>query len=175
MKKLKILAMILFIGIIAASCEKEGPAGPAGTNGTNGIDGTDGNANVTVYGFGETVLNAVNLFWVSFKPAELTSGMVDSSFILAYYKSGATVNYPWYSGGGIGPDGLYQTKMFIYRDPTSVDLRLYNPDGSAYSSIDVTWDSVRIFIVPANIFRNAEMEKVNFNDYSQVSNYFSNK
>ncbi|HNW71020.1 MAG TPA: hypothetical protein PKI01_11495 [Bacteroidales bacterium] len=173
MKTLKLLAMLLFMVAIAVSCKKEeGPAGPQGPAGTNG---TDGNANVTVYGFGETLLNSGNSYWVSFEPAGLTAGMIDSSLFLTYYlPSGG--GYPWYPTGCIGPDGAYQTKLMLYNSfQISVDVRLYNPDGTAYSGTDVTWDSVRIFVVPATTFRRAEADNVDFNNYDQVKNYFPEK
>jgi hypothetical protein len=179
MKKIKLLAMILFLGAIAVSCEKEGPAGPAGPSGpsgSSGANGTNGNANVTVYGFGETVFNAANLYWVSFEPAGLTNSKVDSSLIMAYYKTGAGASYPWYPTGDLGPNSTYQTKMFVYDlIPPSVEVRLYDPDGSNYSDVDVTWDTVRIFVIPANIFRTAQDDDVNFNDYQSVSSYFPQK
>jgi hypothetical protein len=171
MKKAKLLAIILLIGIVAISCKKEGPQGPVGTAGANG---TNGNANVILYAFGDTTFSAANLYRVNYYPAGLTSGMVDSSLILAYYKQ--TLYNAWYPVGGIGLNGNYQTRMFIDpAPPPCVTIRLNNIDGSAYSGADVSWDTVRIFVIPANIFRSVLADKVDLTNYLKANEYLSNR
>lgn len=158
--------MLLFIGVIAVSCKKE--AGPAGTNGTNG---TNGNANVMVYGYGETVLNAGNSYYAYFYPDVLTPGLIDSSVITCYYSVGAN---EWNVANGYGPGAQYATIQYTGVGTQSyVGIYLKNPDGTTYSGADITWDSVRVFIIPANIFRSFKMENVDYNDYYSVNDYFS--
>jgi len=170
MKTLKFLVIILFIGLIAVSCKKEeGPAGPKGPAGTNGTDGTDGNANVSVYGFSSvTFTSALDYHYFDIP---ITSGMIDSSFFAGYFDASGG----WYEIGQIGPVGAYQSRYWLYDYATycAYGVRIHNVDGSLYSGADVTWDSVRIFVIPANIFRRAEADKVDLSDYKQVDCYFS--
>lgn len=159
--------MILFIGAIAVSCEKEGPAGPAGTNGTNG---TNGNANVKVYGYGEVTLNFANSYTTKYVPDGLTSGLIDSSAIFAYYS-----NYgQWNMANGYGPTSEYGTVLYTDPEPY-IAIYLRNPDATFYSGADVTWDSVRVFIIPAMALKVAKKQNIDFNDYTEVSNYFEAK
>jgi hypothetical protein len=167
MEKLKLMAIVLLIGIIAVSCKKEtGPAGPAGTN------GNDGNANVTMYVYGTQSFTSVNGYIASFTPTGLTASMIETSMMLSYYKPGA--NYPWYTVGGLGANLAYQTRMLMYTDPISIDIRLNNPDGTAYTGIDQTWDSVRIFVVPASVIKIAGKQNIDLKDYASAKNYLSN-
>jgi hypothetical protein len=166
MKNLKCLAMILCIVIVAVSCKKEeGPQGPAGPSGTNG---TNGNANVTVYGFGAQTFTStdpsVNLV------LPISGGMVDSSLILPYYHYDSW----WYQFGEIGYASSYQTRYYIYpTDSTStLLLQIYDLDGTAYTGGDLTLDSIRVFVIPANIFRSTPAGKVDYNDYQSVSSYY---
>jgi hypothetical protein len=168
MKKLKLLAMVLLIGIVVVSCKKEtGPAGPAGTN------GKDGNANVTMYVYGAQTFTSANGYIASFTPAGLSTSMIETSMMISYYKP--TGPYPWYTVGGIGSNYEYQTRMLTYTGPTRIDIRLNNPDGTAYTGIDQAWDSVRIFVVPASVIKIANKQKVDLNDYATAKNYLSNK
>ena len=56
-----------------------------------------------------------------------------------------------------------------------LNIKLNNYDGSDYSGFDVTWDSVKVYIVPANIFALAKDQYVNFNDYNSVADYYNKK
>jgi hypothetical protein len=169
MKNLKLLTIILFIGIIAVSCKKEegpvGPAGPAGTNGTNG------NANVTVYGFGAQTYSVVNYEHPFTLP--VSAGIADSSLIFPYYHYSVW----WYPVGSVGYGGTYSSRYYIYPNTTSttVQIQVRNADGSSYSGADITWDSVRVFVIPANIFKSTPAGKVNFKDYQSVSSYYGVK
>jgi len=173
MKKFKLVAMILFIGIIAVSCKKEaGPAGPAGPAGTNG---TNGNANVTVYSYGSQVFNSANAYFIDFPLTGITNSGIDSCLVMSYYVPNGYSN--WYMAGQVGPGNTYQSRCFVNNFDIVPAFRIIlgNPDGTAYSGADVTWDSVRVFVIPANTFRRAEADKVNFNNYNQVHNYFPKK
>ncbi|HNX06995.1 MAG TPA: hypothetical protein PKL96_05375 [Bacteroidales bacterium] len=168
MKTLKLFAMILFIGIIAASCTKEGPEGPQGAAGTNG---TDGNANVRYFGFGPTIFTSTqseNHFFL-----HISDGTADSSLILPYYYS----NSFWYQVGEIGWGANYLSRYYYLTTPDSTRLncQVRNIDGSAYTGADVTWDSIKVLVIPANVFRSAKADDVNFNDYKQLNTYLSEK
>jgi hypothetical protein len=173
MKTLKLFAMILFIVAIAASCKKEaGPAGPAGANGSNGSNGTNGNANIQIYGYPAITLNSGNGYQVNYYPAGLTSGLIDSSAIFVYYSAGWS---QWNMANGLGPDGDYATIQFTNPSPAFVGVYLENADGTAYSGADVTWDSVRVVIMPANVFKIAEHQNLDFNNYDAVAAYSNAK
>ena len=174
MRTLKLFAMILLIGIIAVSCKKEtGPTGPQGPSGTNGTNGTNGNANVTVYGFGSTTLNSGNGYYGYFYPAGLTSGMIDSSTVVSYYQVGAN---EWNMANGLGPAANYATIQYTYGGGSPfVSIYLRNADGTTYTGSDVTWDSVRIFVVPANIYKIANRNNLDYKNYKAVNNYFKTK
>lgn len=169
--------MLLMMGIIAASCEKEGPQGPAGTNGTNGINGTngtngtDGNANVTVYGFGSKTFTSSSYEQSYILP--ITAGIVDSSVILPYYHYQSF----WYPVGSVGYMGSFSTRFYISpASPSSYLLaQVRNADGSAYTGSEVIWDSTRVFVVPANVFRSSKASNVDFSDYREVEAYYSLK
>ncbi|HQI70470.1 MAG TPA: hypothetical protein PLT47_06940 [Bacteroidales bacterium] len=162
MKTLKLLSVLFIIAAITYSCEKEGPAGPAGTNGTNG------NANVTVYGFGEYTFTTATP-WTQFT-LPISQGMVDSSLILPYYHM---TNY-WYQVGEIGIGGSFTSRYFIEPFASSSDLRIEirNIDGAPYNGADVTWDSIRVFVIPANTFRSAQSDNIDFNNHNEVAQYF---
>jgi len=169
MKNLKFFAVALFVmGMIAASCEgPEGPRGPAGTSGSNG---TDGNANVSVYGFpSDTLTSAV--YWV-YHTLPITGGLLDSSMIVSYYSNGVG----WYQVGELGPGALYQTRYWLYGYTASseIGIGVANSDGSLYTGSDIVWDSLRVFVIPANQFYAAEPE-VNFSNYYEVESYFDQK
>lgn len=163
MKTLKLLFVLLIIAAMATSCEKEGPAGPAGTNGTNG------NANVTVYRFGEQILTNIDTEVAFTLP--FTGAIAKSSIILPYYLS--TLGY-WYQVGELGPSSTYLTKYYINPDVDSTYLYVgaKDVDASSYSGPDITWDSVRVFVIPANIFRSAKLGNIDFKNQSEVSAYF---
>jgi hypothetical protein len=163
MKTLKLLFALLIIAAIATSCEKEaGPAGPAGTNGTNG------NANVTVYGFSGYTFSSLN--FATHYTLPISSSMVDSSLILPYY----FISGFWYQMGEIGYGANFASRYFIEPSPTEAYLRidLKNVDGTNYTGADITWDSVRVFVIPANNFRSAKKDNIDFKNQSEVSAYF---
>ncbi len=160
--------MCLILGIVAVSCKKE--AGPTGQSGTNG---TNGNANVRMYSYSQTTLNAGNSYYAYFSPIGLTSGMIDSSLLVTYYRSGLD---DWNVANGLGPQGRYNTIQFtIPGPPAIVGIYLRNADGTSYTGIDVVWDSIRIFVVPANVFKIAKHDKVDFQNYKQVKDYYNAK
>lgn len=165
MKTLKLLSVLFIIAAIATSCEKEGPAGPAGTNGTNG---TNGNANVTVYGFSEHTFTSADPGAQFLLP--ISQGMADSSLVLPYY----TMSGYWYQIGEIGIGGNFTCRYFIDPFPAYSNLRvdIRDVDGSAYSGGNITWDSIRVFVIPANIFRSAQKDKVDFSSHKEVAHYF---
>jgi hypothetical protein len=169
MKTLKLLFALLIITVVATSCEKEaGPAGPAGTNGTNG------NANVTVYSFGQRLFNAGNFYIHVFTFSGMTSGEIDSSLFMPYYKDHG--NIYWYQAGQLGPGNAYQTRCFIAPFGTpECRISLSNPDGSSYTGIDVNWDSVKIFVIPANTFRIAKKQNIDFKNCNEVSAHYNVK
>jgi len=171
MKTLKLVAMVLFIGIIAVSCKKEeGPAGPQGPAGTNG---TDGNANVTLYRFGTQSFTSTNYYRVDIAPIGLTQTLFNSSVLMSYYFDPAGGS--WYPVGQIGANSNYTTRQFFYSyaDSVSWALNIKNTDGTTYTGVDVTWDSLKLYVIPANIFKNAKADNLNFNDYNQIKTYFS--
>jgi hypothetical protein len=173
MKTWKLLAMMLFIGIIAVSCKKEeGPVGPQGPAGTNG---TDGNANVTLYRFGTQSFTSTNYYRVDIAPAGLTKTMFNTSVLMSYYFDPAGGS--WYPVGQVGANSDYTTRQFFYdiSDTVGWALNVRNTDGAAYTGTDVTWDSLKLFVIPANNFKRAEADKVDFNNYDQVNNYFPEK
>jgi hypothetical protein len=166
MKKLKLLAMILCLAIVAVSCKKEeGPQGPAGPSGTNG---TNGNANVTVYGFGAQTFTSTAPTVAIILP--ISGTRVDSCLILPYYHYTSW----WYQFGEIGYGSAYQSRYYIYpSDSTStLLLQIYDLDGTVYTGADLTVDSIRVFVIPANIFRSTPTGKVDYNDYQSVSSYY---
>ena len=166
MKTLKRLCVLLIIAAVASSCEKEaGPAGPAGTNGTNG------NANVTVYGFSEHTFSSLAPGTNYTLP--ISGGMADSSLIIAYYR----MYEFWYQMGEIGYGANFASRYFIEPLPTSTYLRIdiKNVDGTNYTGGDITWDSIRVFVIPANIFRSAKMDNIDFKNQSEVSAYFDER
>lgn len=169
MKNLKIFAVLLFVmGMIAASCEgPEGPRGPAGAAGTNGTNGTDGNANVMMFGFGDTTIT-YSLSYI----LPISGGLADSSLILPYYRESGF----WYQAGEIGYAGGFQTRYYTNPGTTTTTLwiQLYDVDGSAYSGTGETWDSVRVFVIPATQFY-ASAPDVDFTNYYEVQSYFNQK
>jgi len=172
MKTLNLIAVILLFGLITVSCE--GPEGPKGANGTNGIDGTngtDGNANVMVYGFPGDTISTTNTYISNTLP--ITSGMTDSSMILPYFSASSL----WYQAGQVGPNASYLTRYFIYPNTTSCDvtIRIHNVDGTSYTGADNIWDSVRIFVIPANVFHMAEQNNLDFSNFNEVNGYFKQK
>ena len=171
MKTIKLLAMFLFIGIIAVSCKKEeGPAGPQGPAGTNG---TNGNANVKVFGYTKDTLNAANGYALSYSPAGLTAGLIDSSAIFIYYSA---YTGQWNMANGFGPSAMYATIQYTDTWSTPyVSVYLENVDGTYYSGSDVVWDSVRVFIIPASTLKVAKQQNINFNNYNEVNTYFDAK
>ncbi len=167
MKNLKIFAVVLFVmGMIAASCEgPEGPRGPAGAAGTNG---TDGNANVMMFGFGDTTITSTLSL-----DLPISQGLCDSSIVLPYYSEGGF----WYQMGEIGYGASFLTRYYLYTGYvtyTILQIGLYNVDGSAYTGTGETWDSIRVFVIPATQFYASEPE-INFSDYYEVENYFDQK
>ncbi|HBG71082.1 MAG: hypothetical protein A2W93_02740 [Bacteroidetes bacterium GWF2_43_63] len=166
MKNLKIFAVLLLVmGMIAVSCEgPEGPRGPAGTAGTNG---TDGNANVIVCGFPGDTMTTAHQYNYLILP--VSAGMMDSSLIIPYLHQ-----YNWYPVGGLGYGGYYNTRYWITSLYNEVGVAITNPDGSSYTGADQIWDSLRVFIIPASQFHAAE-SKVNFANYYEVEDYFSQK
>jgi len=171
MKTIKLLAMFLFIGIIAVSCKKEeGPAGPQGPAGTNG---TNGNANVKVFGYPKDTLNAANWYELIYSPAGLTAGLIDSSAIFIYYSA---YTGQWNMANGFGPGASYATIQYTDTWSTPyVSVYLRNVDGSSYTGADVVWDSVRVFIIPASTLKVAQKQNINFNNYNEVNTYFEAK
>jgi hypothetical protein len=175
MKTLKLIAMLLFIVAIAASCKKEaGPAGPAGANGSNGSNGTNGNANIRMYGYPAITLNAGNFYRVYYTPADLTPTLIDSSAIFVYYSPGFG---EWNMANGFGPSANYATIQYTYPGPPTpyISVYLMDIDGTGYSGADVTWDSVRVVIMPANVFKIAEHQNLDFNNYDAVAAYSNAK
>jgi hypothetical protein len=169
MKNLKLLAIIVFIGIVAVSCKKEeGPMGPAGPTGTNG---TNGNANVTVYGFGPKTFTTTSFEhnWI----LPVSGGMADSSMIMPYYFQ---YDY-WYPVGSVGYAGSFSSRFYLSPETISTLLfaQVRDADGSTYSGADVIWDSIRVFVIPANILKSTPAGKVNFKDYQSVSSYYDVK
>lgn len=164
MKNLKIFAVVLFVmGMIAASCEgPEGPRGPAGAAGTNG---SDGNANVIVCGFPGDTMTTSNMYLNLTLP--VSADICDSSLILPYL-----FQYNWYPVGSLGYGGYYNSRYWIYSN--TVGIAILNPDGSDYTGADQLWDSLRVFVIPASEFRAAE-SIVNFDNYYEVEDYFSQK
>ncbi len=172
MKNLKIFAVVLFVmGMIASSCE--GPEGPRGPAGAAGTDGTDGNANVIVYSFGDTTFTSTANF-IQYHLVGMTEGQMDSSVVLPYFSNTGNV---WYLAGGYGSGGAYITRFFIWPDatPPTVNIQMLNTDGSDYSGSDETWDSVRIFIIPATDFRMAEENGLNWKNFSEVNSFYNQK
>ncbi len=167
--KIKI-ATILFIGAITvfSSCKKT-TIGPAGPTGATGATGAQGNANVQIYNYGITLLQSANNFRVEFTPAGLTVQKIDSSLIMVYYSEGSG---QWNVANGLGPNGNYATIQFT--DPTPyVSVYLKNADGSYYTGGTVTWQKVRVVIVPAaSVFRKAN---INYNNYNEVAKYYNIK
>lgn len=170
MKNVKLIAIVLMLGIMAVSCKKEkGPVGPAGPAGQAGVNG---NANVTVYGYGSHTFTSGSP-WSYYYPDGLTGGMIDSSTIMMYYSQ-----YPgeWNVANGFGPGADYANIVYTSDGPpASVNVYLQNVDGGSYSGGDVTWDSVRIFVIPANIFKSTPAGKVDFNDYQSVKSYYTER
>ncbi len=163
MKTIKLLFALLVIVAVTTSCKKEaGPQGPAGTNGTNG------NANVRVYGFGEHTFSAADPSTNVTLP--ISAGMADSSLIIPYYHISAY----WYQMGEIGYGANFATRYFIEPYPSVTYLRIdiKNVDGANYSGPDFTWDSIRVFVIPANIFRSAQKDYVDFSSHKEVAHYF---
>jgi len=165
MKTLKLLSLLFIIAAIVTSCEKEGPAGPAGTNGTNV---TDGNANVAVYGFSGHTFSSANPGTTY--TLQISGGMADSSLILPYYYMSAY----WYQMGEIGYGANFASRYFIEPFPTVTYLRIdvRNVDGTSFTGGDITWDSIRVFVIPANIFRSAQKDNVDFSRHKEVAHYF---
>ena len=170
MKKVKMLAILLMIGIIAVSCKKE--EGPQGPTGPAGPAGANGNANVTIYGFpGDTLtttFTALNFY------LPITPGMADSSMILPYYFT----NSFWYLAGGLGYGGNYLTRFGIeiaVTTTTRVFIGVFDPDATPYSGMDIIWDSIKIVVIPANIFKKTPIDKVDFKDYQSVKSYYTER
>lgn len=168
MKNTKLIAMILFLGLIAISCKKE----VAGPQGAAGKDGKDGNANVTLYSYGPQTFTGT-LYRNEFSMPGMTTNKIDSSMIVAYYR--LDLSTAWYEVGQLGKGSDYQTRGWILTNSTSYNIRLAMPDGSNYIGPDVIWDSVRVFVVPANTFISAINQNVNFDDYKSVSAFFDKK
>ncbi|MCK9612503.1 MAG: hypothetical protein PHR81_03210 [Bacteroidales bacterium] len=167
--KTKLIIVLFLISIFLISCKKE--EGPAGPQGPQGPAGTNGNANIKMYGYGPCTFNAANFYTQKYTPDGLTAGLIDSSIIYAYYSGGFD---QWNVVNGYGPLDTYTTVLFTDPEPY-IGIYLRNPDGSWYNGIDVTWDSVRIVIIPANIFLSAMNEKIDFGNYTEVTEYFISK
>ncbi len=161
------IVTILFVGVLAmfASCKKaeKGDTGPAGSNGTNGSAGAQGNANVKIYNYGTTTLTATSIN-AKFLPAGLTAAKIDSSLIMVYYSAGSG---QWNVANGLGPGGAYATIQYSDPSDSSINVYLKNADGTVYSGGTVTWQKVRVVIVPtASVFRTG---KVDYSNYSDVA------
>ncbi|HOH83261.1 MAG TPA: hypothetical protein PLI16_01480 [Bacteroidales bacterium] len=96
--------------------------------------------------------------------------MAGSSLIMPYYY----ISDYWYHMGEIGYGDNFASRYFIEPQSTVTYLRIdiKNVDGSNYSGPGFTWDSIRVFVIPANIFRNAQIDKLDFNNHNEVTNYF---
>jgi hypothetical protein len=166
MKNLRIFAIVLFVmGLILASCE--GPEGPRGNTGPVGPAGPNGNANVRVYGFPGHTFTTTSTIYDFYLP--ITKELMDSSLILPYF-----LDVNWYMAGSLGLSGAYATRYWFRSSDRYVSLNILDSDGSDYSGPSLTWDSVRVFVIPANQFYAAE-PVVNFSNYYEVENYFSQK
>lgn len=170
------IATILFVGALAmfASCKKaeKGDVGPTGANGTNGATGAtgatgaQGNANVKIYNYGTTTLSAVSD--ALFKPAGLTAQQIDSSLIMVYYSEGAG---QWNVANGLGPGGSYATIQYSNPGDASINVYLRNADGTLYTGGTVTWNKVRVVIVPtASVFRTGKIDYTNYADVARAYN-----
>ena len=162
MKSFKLFSLLLIILAMAASCKKDpAPAGPAGTN---------GNANVKIYSYGHCTFNAENFYEIQFTPNGFTAGLIDSSAIFAYYRH---MSLQWNMANGNGPGAQYATIQYTnaYYQQPYLGIYLMNSNGTNYTGTDVTWDSVRIVVIPANLFMKAKQQDLDFRNYNAVYKY----
>lgn len=159
------IVTLLFVGVLAmfASCKKaeKGDTGPAGAN---GAAGAQGNANVKIYNYGTTTLTASSS--AKFMPAGLTPAKIDSSLIIVYYSVGSG---QWNVANGLGPIGAYATIQYSNPLDASINVYLRNADGTSYTGGTITWNKVRVVIIPtASVFRIGKVDYTNYADVSKA-------
>ncbi|HEY9559691.1 MAG TPA: hypothetical protein VIR29_02755, partial [Anseongella sp.] len=150
------LTTLLIAAFTISSCEKEGPAGPEGPQGEQGAQGEqgpqgpqgpvgdDGNANVILYEFGaKTFTNTLAMTFTVAKE------IVDNSLILVYYNPANEASSTWYPIPGIGSNGNYQTRYFLYQTSSSpsiytMAIKVMKPDGSAVYGSPLTFKKIKV-------------------------------
>lgn len=185
MKKIKKATYLLFTcAVLFAGCSKTGPQGPAGAQGEQGTkgdkgdkgpQGIPGNANVTLYQYGTRTFTGLT----SYDLSNISSGMIDSSLILAYYNPSSEVATAWYPIPGLGNSGLFEARCFLYQTGTapstySFQVRLSLPGGSAAYGTAVTWTKTRLFLIKASeeLAGGRTKPLPDYNNYHQVCRYY---
>lgn len=170
MKKIQFIALSLIASMIIVSCE--GPEGPAGPTGPIGPSGQNGNEEVLMFTYGPVSLDAVGWYNAYYTFGSLTKGKLDSSVILIYYSAYYS---QWNVANGMGPDGDYATIQYFNESDSTAVVYLKNADGTTYSGSDVTWDSTKIFVIPASEMAYAQQNKINFSDMRETQEFFGLK
>lgn len=162
--------------LLTAGCKKGdvGPAGPAGK------DGADGNANVRLF----TYQNITFTSSYNFTLTGVSQGLADSSMVVAYYNPSTEASTSWYPIPGLGSSSLYEMRYFFYQTSASPSVytfavRAMQPNGTGSYNTQLTFNKVRIFLVPASSItvggrgvadNNAALD---IDDYYSVCRYFN--
>jgi len=171
MKTLRFPALLsLCLVLLMTSCKK-GDTGPAGQ---------DGNANVRLFTYSNITFTSVHNLQLS----GISQSLMDSSMVLLYYNPSNEVATSWYPIPGLGSSAAYDMRYLLYQSSASpsiytVSLRAMLPNGSGAYGSQLTFNKVRLFLVPASSVTVggrgiADSESVlNKEDYYSVCRYFN--
>ncbi len=149
----------------------DGIDGEQGPQGPQGPAGESGNANVLLYEFGSyTFTDELNL------QLTVSQETVDNSMILVYYNPGNEVPTAWFPSPGLGSNGHYMTRYFIYRlnsEEYRLGIRVLTPDGSLPYGIPLTFRKIKVVFAEASTVLAAQAEgQLELGDYQQVKEFY---
>lgn len=164
MKNLTKILMLAFVAIIA-SCAKEGPQGP------------EGNANVIVYRFEDDFTFTTSNRYKEFDLTGLTSGQLDSSLVLGYYRQSLCPNWMFSDGqgqdcGGVGSIIPHTLRSYININGRYFAFAIYDLDGSVYSGANINYTDFKIIVVPASATINGRTRDPRTLSYEEVCDLY---
>src|SRR3546814_660650 len=98
--------------------------------------------------------------------------IVDNSLILVYYNPANEASSTWYPIPGIGSNGNYQTRYFLYQTSSSpsiytMAIKVMKPDGSAVYESPLTFKKIKVIFAEASSIVTGKMNKqVDMQDYN---------
>ena len=146
MKNLTKTLLMAFLAIIS-SCTKEGATGPAGN---------DGNANVILYRFEDNFTFTTSTRSKEFMLTESTSGQLDSSLVLGFYKQSGCTNWEPSQGighdcGGVGAIQPYVLNSYVNSNGQYFSFAIKDLDGTVYSGANITYTDFKIIVIPPSV------------------------